>query len=361
MSHLRESAIRIKSQDGGNPERLKGLDYARGALYHLLRNRIYVGEIEHKGSIYPGEHKGIIDREIWDQVQKLLDDNRQGTRGRPRKASGSLLTGLLFSESGVRYIPTNTQKGGRRYHYYTSQAIIKGNREDDSVGRLPAPVIEAAVATRILKFLESPIEVLDALKRLEMPITDHERALKIARQRALEWPRLPESEKANLIRTVLHRVVVHEGSIDLELNAGSAVAALLGKRVLPEIGSRYVQTFRLKTSFRHVAQGKALKLVIGNGLSQSSASREAIAKAIARARSWYELIVQGKVAGLTDICRQHRLTHRYVKNIFPLAFLGPEFVGFLLNNCDGELRTLDSLIGKVPMRWDEQREFVRGA
>ena len=165
---------------------------------------------------------------------------------------------------------------------------------------------------------------------------------------------MPRSERADLIRTMLHRVVVHENSIELLLNVESAIGALQGKQSAVGIGNRHMQTFSLRASFRHVAQGKALKLVVGNGPCQSSASREAIAKAIARARSWYELIVQGRISGLSDICRQHGLTHRYVKNIFPLAFLGPESVEFLLNGADGQARTLDSLFGRVPMRWYEQ-------
>lgn len=110
--------------------------------------------------------------------------------------------------------------------------------------------------------------------------------------------------------------------------------------------------------FRHIAEGESLKLVIGNERSDSSASREAVAKAIARARSWYGLIVEGKAAGLSDLASQCDLTHRYIKNIFPLAFLGPESVEFLLSNPDGQTRTLDSRIGRVPMRWDMQKAYI---
>ena len=55
---------------------LGGRPITRGALYHLLQNRIYIGEIVHKDTSYPGEHDGIIDRNLWDQVQDLLTDNR---------------------------------------------------------------------------------------------------------------------------------------------------------------------------------------------------------------------------------------------------------------------------------------------
>jgi len=38
-----------------------GCSFGRGALYRLLRNRIYRGEVVHRGTAYPGEHKAIVD------------------------------------------------------------------------------------------------------------------------------------------------------------------------------------------------------------------------------------------------------------------------------------------------------------
>jgi hypothetical protein len=43
--------------------------FGRGALYHLLRNRIYRGEVVHKGIAYPGEHEPIVNEELWNTVQ----------------------------------------------------------------------------------------------------------------------------------------------------------------------------------------------------------------------------------------------------------------------------------------------------
>jgi DNA invertase Pin-like site-specific DNA recombinase len=136
-AYLNRTDIRTKIRIGTDGKKAGGQHYFRGGLYQLLRNHLYVGEIKHKGSIYPGEHEGIVDRELWNQVQELLNQNRNGTRDGSRAAGGSLLTGLLFSESGVRYIPTNTQKGGRRYHYYTSQDVIKGDKKEGAIGADP--------------------------------------------------------------------------------------------------------------------------------------------------------------------------------------------------------------------------------
>jgi hypothetical protein len=38
----------------------------KGDVYKLLNNRTYVGEVAHKGQVYPGEHQAIISRELWD-------------------------------------------------------------------------------------------------------------------------------------------------------------------------------------------------------------------------------------------------------------------------------------------------------
>ena len=46
-----------------------GKPLARGALYLLLQNRIYRGEIVHKDRSYPGQHDPIVDQELWDAVQ----------------------------------------------------------------------------------------------------------------------------------------------------------------------------------------------------------------------------------------------------------------------------------------------------
>ena len=49
----------------------------RGAIYYLLRNRTYIGEIPHKDESYLGQHEAIISREMFDAVQALLDETRR--------------------------------------------------------------------------------------------------------------------------------------------------------------------------------------------------------------------------------------------------------------------------------------------
>ena len=46
-----------------------GNAFFRGALYATLKNRLYRGEIAHRGAVYPGQQDAIVSPELWDAVQ----------------------------------------------------------------------------------------------------------------------------------------------------------------------------------------------------------------------------------------------------------------------------------------------------
>jgi site-specific DNA recombinase len=53
-----------------------GRSFSRGALYALLSNPIYVGEIRHKNVCHPGQHQAILDRAEWDRTQQQLHEHK---------------------------------------------------------------------------------------------------------------------------------------------------------------------------------------------------------------------------------------------------------------------------------------------
>jgi hypothetical protein len=91
-----------------------GRPLARGALYLMLQNRIYRGDIVPRGKSYPEEHKPIIEPPLWDIVQVKLaaNDSERSTGTRVRHPS--LLAGLLFDGNGHRMTPTHAVKKGAR-------------------------------------------------------------------------------------------------------------------------------------------------------------------------------------------------------------------------------------------------------
>jgi site-specific DNA recombinase len=71
-----------KSRSSANG-RQKGYSFSRGALYVVLSNPLYVGEIRHRGVRHPGQHQPIIDRELRDKVQEQLQEHTRRRRCEP--------------------------------------------------------------------------------------------------------------------------------------------------------------------------------------------------------------------------------------------------------------------------------------
>lgn len=149
-----------------------GVPYSRGAIFHLLRNRIYLGEIVHKEKVHAGQHNGILDREIFEAAQARLDANKVTRRDRTtRKAP---LAGLIFDAEGKRMTPAYARgRSGQRYHYYVCAALQTGGSVPENiVSRVPAPAIEDAIVERLRRWsgrmASSFAELAPHLRRIEV-------------------------------------------------------------------------------------------------------------------------------------------------------------------------------------------------
>ena len=118
-----------------------GQQFSRGALYHLLANPIYLGEIRHKRESHPGQHAAIVSRELWERVQQRLRERGvRSSEGGKTAAPRSPLTGKLFDEGGEPLYVQGAAKGQRRYRYYVSKTLVRGTAGDTEPGwRIAAP------------------------------------------------------------------------------------------------------------------------------------------------------------------------------------------------------------------------------
>ncbi len=132
----------------------------------MLQNRIYRGEITHKGNSYPGEHPAIIDQPLWDEVQAVLAKNRVERATGARAKHPSLLGGFVFDATGERLTPTYAIKKGTRYRYYVSASLVREARGSRSGGwRIPAGDLEGLVINRLRAFFADPAALLDVVRR----------------------------------------------------------------------------------------------------------------------------------------------------------------------------------------------------
>ncbi|QDM24130.1 recombinase family protein [Tardiphaga sp. vice154] len=191
----------------------------KGVLYKLLNNRVYVGEAVHKGTSYPGEHKAIIDRKLWDQVHALMKDSPRKRAAGARAQTPAILKGLLFGPDGAAMSPTHTRKAGKLYRYYISQSVIKRGTDACAVRQVPAAEIERIVIEQIRSLLLSPeviVATWRAAQKAGTSLGENDVRSALVEFEPL-WAELFPAEQARIIELLVERVDISPTGIDLRL------------------------------------------------------------------------------------------------------------------------------------------------
>jgi hypothetical protein len=123
-------------------------------LYYILQNRLYLGEIVHRGIRHAGDHEPIISEDLFDAVQERLGSNRRARRERPTRAATCPLAGLVFDADGTVMVPSFSYgRKGRQYRYYVSTSALPGRNNaptnPDAVRRVSAAGLERLVRERV--------------------------------------------------------------------------------------------------------------------------------------------------------------------------------------------------------------------
>ena len=169
---LADAGICSKQRVTAKGRTLGGAAFSRGALFHLLRNRIYLGQIVHKEQVHAGEHDAIVDPDIFARVQIMLDGNaRRYHAAADHRIVRAPLVGKLFDAAGKAMSPTFSRgKSGKAYRYYVSASFQQGmpTHQNDCVRRLPAPVIERVLTEAIRRWLTGADKPLDQIRKAQL-------------------------------------------------------------------------------------------------------------------------------------------------------------------------------------------------
>jgi len=164
--------IRSKQRTTRGGRIIGGRLFSRGALFHLLRNRTYLGMVVHKDKAHPGLHASIIDDMLFEAVQAKLDANTRRREDRSDQVARSPLVGRIFDGDGQPMSPSFTRgKRGQVYRYYVSAPLQQGRRpaNDSGIRRVPGPALEAMTSVVIRRLAPaSAAEPLSFLVRLEV-------------------------------------------------------------------------------------------------------------------------------------------------------------------------------------------------
>ncbi len=132
---LNDEGIQPKQHVTRTGRQTGGLTFSRGALFHLLRNRTYLGMILHGATAHTGLHEAIVSQDLFNAVQERLDaQKRRQTEGTPEHPRAPL-TGRIFDADGHPMSPTTARgRSGRSYRYYVSAPLQQGRAAELAPG-----------------------------------------------------------------------------------------------------------------------------------------------------------------------------------------------------------------------------------
>ena len=342
---LDQRGFRSKIRKSGNGRASGGAAYSRGALYRILQNPIYLGEIHHKGQVHKGEHQPIVSRKLWDKVQRRLRSNNQARRSGINVKSPSLLAGLIFDGTGCRMTPSHAVKNGKRYRYYVSQK--------EGGLRVPAYEVEGLVSNQVRGLLGAPDRLAGAFATSHGGV-NLKALLATARRRLVGWDEVGTASQV-FLRSAVQRVTIGDAKVEVVVSKRRFVEGLLGQNAMFRVKGGALLVLASPAKFAR--SGSELRLVVSSD-TQTRRLSQSLIRAVIRAREWYEQLVSGESDGGAALARDERVTPRYLWRILEGAFLAPDIVERILNGRQPPGLSIERFRGRFPMDWREQRMLL---
>ena len=319
-----------------------GVPFSRGALHHMLSNRTYVGEVAHRGKIYPGEHEAIVDRKLFDAVQDRLAARTNAPLEPGKRSTVSLLAGMIHDGFGRPMSPIHTRNHGKRYRYYASH---RGDGSKEPALRLPAGDLDNALRAGLRAFLGNAGRIsqldVDPAKRADL-ITSFG-----ALASSIEGLAIAELRK--LLQQVQLRVTVTRDALEAELDL-AALAAWVGVDIDP------AEPIALPVSASPSTWGHEPRLRLDPPAGVPSCDSNLI-QLIARGFAARDQLL----AMTEDAVRAMPGTQlRHLERIARLAYLAPDIIKAILDGQQPKQVTARFLsrLGALPLAWSDQRKML---
>ena len=342
-----------KSHSSTDGVRQKGYSFSRGALYVVLSNPLYIGEVRHCGVRHPGQHQLIVDRELWDKVQQRLHEHAIRRQLRAVKVDPSSLAGKLFDSSGAGLTPSHARKGERRYRYYISRRLTIGPAHRVHDGwRLPAAEIERTVAAAAQQLLTDDPAIATAVEEAGTAVNRIPSILETARTWSGKLGSC--SEAAAALAALVHRVELSRDGLRLSLKVPMPAAAAGNDPPWADaIVTRFIP-LQLKR------RGAELRLIVPDAHTPRPKVDLALLKAVGRARRWFDQLASGRATSLAAIASQEGISVRYVGRLIRLAFLAPPLVEMIAQGRQPAELTAEMLTRRIilPLEWAPQKQVL---
>ncbi len=341
-----------------------GKPIARGALYQMLQNPIYRGEIVHKDRSYPGEHAAIVDPALADAVQRRLAANAVDRRSGERAKHPSLLAGLLFDGDGHRMTPTHAVKNGVRYRYYVSRPLTTGSRAEAPAGRrLPAAEIERIVTDRIRQWLGEPAALLAANPSASVDAAVQRQRIERAAALADSWSDRPAAYQRATLAMLIKQVDIAADRVDIELRPTRLDMILAGADEMPSFDTAEDEpTLTLSVPVLLRRSGMEIKMLIDGAAPDGAPARPdpTLIRLIVRAHAFRDKLLQAGAKHIAEVAVEEKLNPSYLTRVARLSYLAPAIIDAILDGHQPRDLTAAKLLdhSRLPLTWRQQHQAL---
>lgn len=343
---LRAEGLISRSWISRHGHTVGGRAFDRGALYHLLGNRLYRGEIRHKTVWYPGQHDAIVPKDLFEAVQAKLAAASKRGRGRPGKSMRPILAGLIWDDRGNRMTTSAVTEGGKtKARYYVSRALLSGRRgEAGSIPRIAAKPIEEVVLDRLGRLMGHSSAATPSAQHGSLG----------AMVRRVELGRAEIVIRIDRTQLLIARAAAEHGTVPIGFETDHAAVDL--QNLLPEGDTLTTEAdvIAVTVAAAPVRRGytKMITAPNGSGAVQRAQHDPALLKAIARAHHWLDQLLAGRAKTLRDLAALEGVKEPYIRKMMPLAFLPPATLRAVLDGRGPVTLTADTVARQgLPLSW----------
>jgi hypothetical protein len=282
---------------------------------------------------------------------------------------------LIVDAAGERLTPSHAVKRGTRYRYYVSQSLITvGSRKDMTSSppttgwRIPAAALEGLVRTRLIRFLNSSVEIMNVLGGTVHDALQQQTFARAAAMRGHHLQNHGDEGLRRVLTATSARIEVHPDYVNLVLDRCRLIDALGTDNpdaVLSRIGEASAfsaQQFNrddrlvLSTSATLQRAGNELRFVIAADQRKPDPD-SALLRILARAHVIRDRLFNENGLTIEEVAVQEKLTPSYITRLLRLTFMAPDILKGILNGDQPPALTAARLMAdtRLPLDWREQR------
>lgn len=362
MRAVREADCRSSLKRLKNGEFKGGKPMSAGAVYSVLQNPMYIGEIKGHEQNYRGEHQPIISAETWEAAQALRGKRKRRSYG--SRGTGHFLTGLLRDDLGRHMILDVNWYRDKAYCAYASSNAYWAQKQFQRAYRANAKDLDRFVMAATLQFFCDRRALRRSLKHLGVVGPLLEDLAARGEEASERLQSTPKVALEDLFSALLYGVEVAKESLTLEFRPLEVRRFLEWADLGAFQGSRADWPFS-DARYEYVVEVRAVTAERWPSLHIKPRDEKLTAipdpnlvALIKKARKARQIAEEHRDWSVKDLAKEQGCAVSMFARLIRVNYLAPDIVMSILDGSQPQsLKMRDLMMSNIPTDWALQRQL----